>query len=142
MEIKKFDKNPAEIVRSHNCEQSPTYPPNMEKKKFDKNPAKIVRSHALWGSIVIALPLFGLDWIVYCINLWHMYAKLCKRANRKMDVGSIIVGFIVNIVFAVVTDLALSFIPAIGWLGAFIIAYLLIYFSGKSYIEMLKKINK
>lgn len=36
-------------------------------KMFDKDTAKIVRSHAFWGALIMALPLFGLDWIIFLL---------------------------------------------------------------------------
>lgn len=107
-------------------------------KMFDKDTAKIVRSHAFWGALIMALPLFGLDWIIFCCVLWHMYSRLCDRANTTLHVGNIIVGAIVNIAIAIAIDIVLSFIPIIGWLGTAFIIYLQFYFSGKSYIETLK----
>jgi len=111
---------------------------NMGDKMFDHDTAAIVRSHALWGAIVMALPLFGLDWIAFCCILWHMYSKLCERAHKKLDTGNVIVGIIVNIVIAVVLDLLLTFVPVIGWLGTAFIVYLQFYLSGKSFIETIK----
>lgn len=111
---------------------------DMGDKMFDNDTARIVRSHALWGSIIMALPLFGLDWIAFCCILWHMYSCLSERAGTTLNIGSIIVGVIVNIVIAVVLDLTLTLVPIIGWLGTAFIVYLQFYFSGKSFIETLK----
>jgi len=86
----------------------------------------------------MALPLPVFDLIVFCIVLWHMYSKLCERANTKLTLGNIILGIIVNIVIALVVDLALTIVPIIGWLGTGFIVYLQFYLSGKSYIETLK----
>ena len=41
---------------------------NYGDKMFDKDTAKIVRNHAFWGALIMALPLFCLDWIIYCIS--------------------------------------------------------------------------
>lgn len=111
---------------------------NYGDKMFDNDTAKIVRSHAFWGALIMALPLFGLDWIIFCCVLWHMYSALCERAHKKFNFGSIIVGVIVNILIAIILDVALSFIPILGWLGTGFIVYLQFYFSGKSYIETIK----
>lgn len=110
-------------------------------KMFDKDTAKIVRRHAFWGAAIMALPLFGLDWIIYCCILWDMYASLCKRANQKLGKTNIVVGMVVNILIAVVLDALLSFIPVIGWLGTGLVVYLQFYFSGKSFIETIKKLK-
>lgn len=114
---------------------------NYADKMFDEDTAKIVRHHAFAGAIIMSLPLFGLDWIAFCCVLWHMYSKLCKRANQRLNSGTIIVGVIVNIIVAIVLDTILSFIPFVGWLGTGFIVYLQFYFSGKSYIETLKKMQ-
>lgn len=111
---------------------------NYADKMFDRETAKIIRSHAFWGALIMALPLFGVDWIIYCIILWDMYSSLCKRANKSLNIGNIIGGVIVNIFVAVVLDALLSFIPIIGWLGTGFVVYLQFYFSGKSYVETLK----
>ncbi|MDD7604047.1 MAG: hypothetical protein SPJ71_01125 [Candidatus Limisoma sp.] len=112
---------------------------NYGDKMFDKDTAKIVRKHALLASIIIMLPLFGIDWIIYCVVLWHMYSALCKRANKRLDVSRIIVGVIVNIVIAIVLDTVFTFVPIIGWLGTGLAVYLQFYFSGKSFLETIKK---
>lgn len=107
-------------------------------KMFDKDTAKIVRSHALCGAIVMALPLFGLDWIIFVVVLWHMYSSLCKRANQTLTLGNIVIGILVNVVIALIVDGALTLIPLIGWLGTAFIVYLQFYLSGKMFIENIK----
>lgn len=109
-------------------------------KMFDKDTAKIVRSHASWAAFIMFFPLFGMDLIVYCMILWHMYSALCERAHKKMvNKSSIITGIVVNVVIAFAIDTALTFIPVIGWLGTSFIVFLQFYFSGKSFIETIKK---
>lgn len=108
-------------------------------KMFDDKTAKIIRSHALWASFIMAFPFFGVDLIFYCFILWDMYGKLCKAAKQPLNVSNIIVGFIVNIVIALVVDTLLSFIPVIGWLGTSFIVYFQFYSSGKAFLETLKK---
>lgn len=111
---------------------------NYGDKMFDKDTAAIVRNHAMLGAVIMALPLFGLEWIVFCIILWHMYSDLCERANTTLNISSIIVGFLVNIVIAVAIDILLTLIPVIGWLGTAFVVYLQFYLSGKSFVETLK----
>ena len=57
---------------------------NYGDKMFDKDTAKIVRRHAFWAAIILALPLFGLDVIVFAIILWHMYSSLAQRAHKRL----------------------------------------------------------
>lgn len=114
---------------------------NYGDKMFDKDTAKIVRKHSFIGALVMALPLFGLDWVVFIGVLWHMYSSLCERANTTLHFGNIITGFIINIVVAIAIDFALSFVPVIGWLGTGFLVYLQFYTSGKSFLETIKKTN-
>ncbi|MGM9872083.1 MAG: hypothetical protein ACI30X_01320 [Muribaculaceae bacterium] len=110
---------------------------NQADKMFDKDTAKIVRRHAFWGALILALPLFGLDLVIFCIILWHMYSSLCKRANTSLNFFTAIVGVGVNLIVAAFVDTALTFIPIIGWLGSGFIAYLQFYFSGKIFLEII-----
>lgn len=103
---------------------------------FDKDTAKIVREHAAAGAFIMAIPGFGIDWLIYIIILWDMYADLSKRAGKKC---SFISGVISNIVVGIGLDLLLSFIPVFGWLTTGAIVFLQFYLSGKAYIQTLKK---
>ena len=114
---------------------------NYGDQMFDKDTAKIVRNHAFWAAIVMSLPLFGLNLIIYCIILWDMYVSLNKRACCPFNWSSIIVGFIVNVFIALAIDTVLTFIPIIGWLGTAFTVYLQFYFSGKTYIETIKNMK-
>ena len=57
---------------------------NYGDKMFDKDTAKIVRRHAFWAAIILALPLFGLDVIVFAIILWHMYSSWPKEPTKDL----------------------------------------------------------
>ncbi len=107
-------------------------------KMFDKDTAKIVRQHATIGSIVMALPLMGFDLLLFMFILWDMYSDLCKRARKKLQFGTIILGIIVNLVVGGAIDFLLTLIPIIGWLGTGFLVYLQFYSSGKSFITALK----
>ena len=109
-------------------------------KMFDQDTAKIVRQHAFWGGLIMALPLEVVDTIGFAFILWHMYSKLCERANTKLNFGNIVAGFIVNIIVALVISFALVALPVIGWLGTGFVVYLQFYLSGKSFITTLKNI--
>lgn len=96
---------------------------------------KLVHNHALIGAIILAIPGFGIDWIVYCVVLWHMYHKLCQRVNQTLGCGTIVLGVGVNMVVAIVVDLLLTLIPLLSGF----LAYLQFYLSGKAFIETLNK---
>ena len=67
-------------------------------KMFDEEELyKIVKRHAFWGALVMLLPLFGLDWIVFVAILWRMYNKLCLELGTTLKFSTIAVGFVVNI---------------------------------------------
>lgn len=47
-------------------------------KMLDTNTAKIVGNHSFWGAIIMALPLFGFDWIIFAVffgTCFQLYAK-------------------------------------------------------------------
>ena len=66
-----------------------------------------------------------------------MYYAICKKVGTSLNFSNLIVGFIVNIIVAVVLDAIFTFIP---FLIGFIV-YAQFYFSGKAYIETLKKMK-
>lgn len=106
----------------------------LANRMFEKDVFKIVKKHALWGALVMILPLFGFDWLVFCFVLWHMYYAICEKVGTKLNLGNIIVGLVVNVVVAIVLDIILTFIP---FLIGFVV-YAQFYFSGKAFIETLK----
>lgn len=107
-------------------------------KMFEKEIAKIVSRHATLAAFVAFLPMLGFELLLYIGVLWHMYSALCKKADTQLHFGNIIVGFVVNIVVAIIVDLAFSFIPIFGWLTSGAIIYIQFYLSGKGYIETLR----
>lgn len=109
----------------------------LANKMFEEDLFKIVKRHAFWGALVMLFPLFGLDWIVFIFVLWHMYNAICEKLGTSLNFSTIAVGFIVNIVIAIALDLLFTFIP---FLIGFIV-YAQFYFSGKAYIETLKRMH-
>ena len=110
-------------------------------KMFEEDMAKIVRQHSLLAAIVMAIPMFGLGIIFFIGILWHMYYKLCEKCNTKLKLSTIALGFIINIIIAIGVNFLLMMIPIIGWLGTGLIVYIQFYFSGKGYIEVLRKLT-
>jgi len=105
-------------------------------KMFDQDTAKIVKRHAFWASMVMMTPFEVFDSICYVIILWHMYSKLCERANTSLNFGNIIAGLIINVIIAaVISALCIVFFPITG-----IVVYLQFYLSGKGYISTLKNV--
>lgn len=110
-------------------------------KGFSKRARKKVSMCAFWGGLAFALPLFGLDNIIYMIILWGMYSSLSKmacEAYHSSRTKNFIGGFIVNFLVASAIELALSFIPVVGWVGAFLVGYLSLKISGAAYLSALE----
>lgn len=108
-------------------------------KMFENDMAKIVKKHAFGAALIMFIPTFGFGLILYCYILWHMYYVLCKRCGTELKLSTIIIGILVNFFIAFVVNFALSYIPILGWLGTSFIVYMQFYFSGKAYIETLRK---
>ena len=110
----------------------------LAKKMFDeKELYKIVKRHAFWGAFVMLFPLFGIDWLVFIYVLWHMYNAICEELGTSLKFGTIAVGFVVNVVIAIILDILFTVIP---FLTSFFV-YAQFYFSGKAYIETLKRLD-
>lgn len=110
-------------------------------KGFSKRARKKVSMCAFLGGLAFALPLFGLDNIIYMIILWGMYSSLSKmacEAYHSSRTKNFIGGFIVNFLVASAIELALSFIPVVGWVGAFLVGYLSLKISGAAYLSALE----
>ncbi|MBP5541589.1 MAG: hypothetical protein J6X88_08090 [Bacteroidales bacterium] len=108
-------------------------------KMFEADIAKVVKKRAFLGALIMALPLFGFELIVFIIILWSMYSKLCEKVGVTLKFNTIVVGFVVNIAVAIAVDILLMLIPVIGWLGTGFLVYFQFYISGKMYIETLRK---
>lgn len=107
-------------------------------KMFEKDVFKIVKRHSFWGALLMMIPDFGLGTIFFIAVLWHMYSSIAHKVGLSFSdnfwklAG---IGFFVNVLIALVIDVALSFF---FFLEPFII-YLQFYLSGKMFIETLKK---
>jgi hypothetical protein len=102
---------------------------------------KTVHKHAAIAAFVVALPLLGLEWIIFTWILWHMYSTLSKKVGVEFGCMSMIVGIIVNVAITIAVDMGCTFIPIIGWLTTAGIVYLQFYLSGKAYIETLRNMK-
>ncbi len=103
-----------------------------------------VTGRAWAGAIVMAIPMFGLEVLVYSIVLWGMYLKLSSIAGvqfRKNFISNVLGGFIVNILIMFGLNLVLDFLMFFGWIGIGIAGYLATYLSGVAYIEFLTEFH-
>lgn len=111
---------------------------------LSKEVAKTVKTHALIGGICMAIPLFGLEIIIYICALWGMYIKISKYARVsfwKHFVRNVLGAVIVNIAIALVFGILLDFIPIAGWIAQGCIGYFSIFLSGCAYLEALARIH-
>lgn len=101
-----------------------------------------VNNHAIGGAAIYALPLFGLDNIIYAIVLWHMYISLCKLAGKTFGSNvskSFIGGFIVNILVSSLLELACNVLPIVGGIiGGAVIGFFSIKISAALYLKGLE----
>ena len=101
----------------------------------------VIRKKAVIGALCMALPLWGIETIVYAITLWGTYSKISDISGvpfRSNFVKNALSGFILNIVVTFVLGLALDFIPVFGWIGSALLGFLSIQLSGMGYVKALK----
>lgn len=111
---------------------------------LSKDVSNIVKNRSIIGAICMAIPLWGLEGIIYAITLWGMYIKLSEKANVpfwKNFLTNVLGGFIVNIVIVMILNFILDFIPIGGWIGAAIIGYCATLISGCAYLETLAALH-
>lgn len=103
-----------------------------------------IKSYSWWATIIMALPLFGLDAIIYAIVLWSMYRKISNLSGVPFTgntMKNILGGFIVNIVIVFVLNMVLDFIMFFGWIGSAIVGYYATKLSGQAYVEVLVQLH-
>lgn len=112
---------------------------------FSERAKSLVTNHAIAGAICLALPLFGLDNILYLVVLWHMYYKLCDLANKAFGdnkTKSFIGAIIVNVIIVSILELACNILPVAGGIiGGLVIAYIAIKLSGAAYLKALEYLH-
>lgn len=100
-----------------------------------------VRTKALIGGVCMAVPLWGLETVVYAICLWGTYRKISEISGvpfHKNFIRNVISGFIVNIIITFILCMLLDFIPVVGWIGSFAVGYASLYLSAMGYVKALK----
>lgn len=111
---------------------------------LSKEVSKTVKTHALIGAICMAIPLFGLETIIYICALWGMYVKISKYAHVsfwKHFFRNVLGAVIVNIAIALAFGIILDFILVAGWIAQGCIGYFSIFLSGCAYLEALARIH-
>lgn len=107
--------------------------------------ARTVRRHALWGAIVMGMPLWVLSSVLFVVGLWHMYYSLCRyalvpfwRNFWKSSAGA----FVVTWGACSLMDLVLEWLPIGGWFISGIVGYFAVVISACSYLEVLALLHK
>ena len=103
-----------------------------------------IRKRGLIGGICMAVPLWGIETLIYAIVLWGTYAKISKISTvpfKENAVKNAIGGFVVNIIVVFLLALVLDFVPVAGWIGSFAVGYVSILLSGLGYVKMLKAMH-
>ena len=112
----------------------------LANKYFEKEIFKVVKTRAALGALIMAIPDFGLGGIIFIAVLWNMYSKICEKVgiSFRENMGKLIgLGMIVNILVAIILDLALT---TFFFIAPFIL-YAQFYLSGKFFVESLKQLD-
>lgn len=100
-----------------------------------------INTSAWLGGLVLALPLYGLDSIIYACIIWGMYKKVANLAGIKFGgklTRNILGGFIINLIAVFLLNIVLDFIVLFGWIGMFIAGYVITRYSGIAYLGILE----
>lgn len=113
---------------------------------LDKEIASQVKSRAKIGGLCMAIPLYGLELIIYGICLWGEYGKISQISGvpfKDHAVKNIIGGFIINLIVTFVLNLIFELIPGLilSSIGGFVVGYASLEISGMSYVKMLKRLH-
>ena len=111
---------------------------------LDEKLKSSIRNRAIVGGVCMAIPLWGIETIVYFIVLWGMYSEVAKistvpfKDHLLQNIGGAVV---VNILVALFFGFLLDFFSVLGWIMSFVVGYASITLSGLAYIKTLKAIH-
>lgn len=111
---------------------------------LDSEIKSTVRGKAVVGGLCMAIPLWGIETIIYAICLWGTYKKISDISGvpfKDNAVRNIIGGFIVNIIVTFVICMLLDFIPVAGWISSFVVGFISLYMSAMGYVKALKMLH-
>lgn len=111
---------------------------------LDKTIKSAVSKRGWIGGACMAIPLWGIEVVIYAIVLWNTYGEISKISGvpfKDNAVKNIVGGFIINIIANLIFGFILDFIPVVGWLGSFLVGYFSIVTSGMGYVKMLKALH-
>lgn len=111
---------------------------------FDSEIKKVVKTRALIAGAVMAIPLWGIETIVYFFCLWGTYKKICDIGHvpfRENFVKNVLSGIITNLIVTFGLGLLMDLIPVVGWVASFALGYISLYLSAMGYVKVLKKFH-
>lgn len=105
-----------------------------------------IKRKAIVGGLCMAIPLYGIETIIYAACLWKEYGEISKISGvpfKDNAVRNIIGGFILNIIITFALNLIIDLIPGliISSIGCFVVGYTSLELSGMGYVKMLKKLH-
>lgn len=111
---------------------------------FDNQIKSAVKSRAVVAGIVMAIPLWGIETIVYFICLWGTYKKICDIGHvpfRENFAKNVLSGLITNLIVTFFLGMLMDFIPVVGWIASFALGYISLYLSATGYVKILKRFH-
>lgn len=111
---------------------------------LDDEIKKTIRMRALIAGLVMAIPLWGLEIIIYGICLWGTYKAICDISHvpfRENFFKNVLSGFITNLIVTFVLGLLMDLIPVVGWIPSFAMGFVSLYLSAMGYLKVLKQFH-
>ncbi len=111
---------------------------------LDKDIKTVIKRKAIVGGVLAAIPLFGVETILYGFVLWSTYRKISEISSVPFKdhlIKNVLGGFVINIIVTFIILLILDSLFVIGWIGSFILGYISIYLSGMGYLKALKALH-
>ena len=111
---------------------------------FDNEIKSAIRTRAVIAGIVMAVPLWGLETVIYFICLWGTYKKICDIGHvpfRENFIKNVLSGIITNVLVTFVLGLVMDLIPVVGWVASFALGYISLYLSAMGFVKVLKKFH-
>jgi len=104
-----------------------------------------IRKKALVGGLCMAIPLWGIETIIYIFVLWKTYSEISNISGvsfKNSLVKNVISGMVINIIVTAILGAILDMIPVGGWIASFAMGYISLLMSGMGYVKALKVAHK
>ena len=111
---------------------------------LDAELKSVIRKRSIIGGLCMAIPLWGIETIVYVVVLWGTYKEVSRistvpfKDHLWQNIGGAIA---LNILVGIVSGIILDMIPVVGWIAQFVIGFASISVSGMAYIKVLKALH-